>query len=252
MRIIFLALIPTIACAADLPSYPVVMPTPVAVTLPSSPNPQIPVVWAPAGTKPPPTRLNSGGACPQNQFSGSEGFASPTPLVEVRRVLALLRPQPHERFVDFGCGDARWLIEATKIYGCKSVGIEIDPVQAQKAQQAVITAGLVDKIQIVQGDATTIDVDAQVGVAYLYPDVLTKLKPKLLKLSRFATYMHPVDGLQQQQNGDAWIWQKSAPVQQVQQTQSGYTWYGGQAYTGRVCNNPYCAMCNAIARQLGR
>lgn len=173
---------------------------------------------------------------------------SPTPITEVRRVLTLLRPQRHETFVDYGCGDGRWLIEATRTYGCRSVGVEIDPEQVAKARQAIADAGLSDQIQIVEGDATVVDVQADVGVAYLYADTLKGLKRKLRKLKRFATYMHKVDDLAMQQSGDAWLWYQ--PVVVPTQTQR-YAYYGGQAYTGPVCSNPRCSMCASIRRQLG-
>lgn len=176
--------------------------------------------------------------------STDDASQAPTPIAEVRRVLALLNPQPRETFVDYGCGDGRWLVEAARAYGCRAVGIELDPQQADIARRAVDEAGLVGRVEIIEGDVLTANVEAQVGVAYLYPDLLTKLKPKLLKLDRFATPFHPVDGVAMTQNGDAWIWQKSQPVRQ------SYAVYGGQMYTGRVCNNPRCQMCNAIQQQL--
>lgn len=171
---------------------------------------------------------------------------SPTPVVEVQRVMRELNPQPNETFVDYGCGDARWLIEAASRYKCRAIGIELDPAQAARARQAVWSAGLADKVQIIEGDALKVDVNAQVGVVYLYPDVLVKLKPKLLKLNRFASYMHKVDGVTMTQTGDAWVWRKPIVVQYTQPTAV----WGGQTYTGRVCTSPNCQMCNEIARQL--
>jgi SAM-dependent methyltransferase len=188
----------------------------------------------------------------QAQPLPQEAGQAATPIHEVRRVLALLRPQKHEVFVDYGCGDGRWLIEAARTYGCSAIGIEIDPVQADYARRAVAAAGVDDRVRIIEGDALTVQVDAQVGVAYLYGDVLERLKPELLRLNRFATYMHRIDGVAMQQNGDAWLWQRPVQqVQQVQQAQGRAALYEGQWYTSRVCNNPNCAMCAAIARQLG-
>ncbi len=171
---------------------------------------------------------------------------SPTPIAEVRRVLALLHPQSNETFVDYGCGDGRWLIEAARTYGCRAIGVEIDPQQVDRARRAADQEGLVGRVQIIEGDVLTANVEAQVGVAYLYPDLLAKLKPRLLKLDRFATPFHAIDGLQMQQHGDAWVWRKPQAVQQ----QQPYAVYGGQVYTGRVCNNPRCQMCNAIQQQI--
>lgn len=171
---------------------------------------------------------------------------APTPLTEIRRVLAILRPQPNETFVDYGCGDGRWLIEAARTYNCRAIGIEIDPLQVDRARRAIDQAGLVGRVKIIEGDVLTANVEASVGIAYLYPELLTKLKPKLIKLDRFATPYHAIDGLQMQQSGDAWVWRKPQAVLQ----QQPYAVYGGQVYTGRVCNNPRCQMCNEIQQQL--
>jgi SAM-dependent methyltransferase len=183
---------------------------------------------------------------PVYQYYAPVQSQAPTPIVEVRRVLALLNPQANETFIDYGCGDGRWLIEAAGTYGCRAIGIENDSQQVERARRAVSEAGLVGRVQIIEGDVLTANVDAQVGVAYLYPDLLTKLKPTLLRLNRFATPFHAVDGVQMQQNGDTWIWQRSQAVQE----QQAYAVYDGQYYTGRVCNSPGCAMCNSIQRQL--
>lgn len=229
MRTTILLLTILASFGAEYPSYPVVQPVPLTqpAAIVSIDFPSYPVVTpVPVSVQP---------------------EQAPTPIVEVRRVLAILRPKSHEMFIDFGCGDGRWLIEAARTYKCRAVGIEINPIQAERTRRAVVAAGLGDKVQVIVGDATTVDVDAQVGVAYLYPNVLVRLKPKLLKLKRFATYMHRVDGVVMQQNGDAWVWTKPEPM-----FVTPYAWYGGQTYTGRVCNSPYCSMCNSIARQLGQ
>lgn len=173
---------------------------------------------------------------------------SPTPIVEVRRILTRLNPRASEVFVDYGCGDGRWLIEAARTYGCRCVGVELDPRQVRRARRAIAAAGLTGRVRVIEGDVTLVDVpEAQVGVAYLYSDVLVKIKPKLLKLNRFATYRHRVTGVVMQQDGDSWIWQRATPLYST-----GYAEYGGQYYSGRVCNSPYCSMCNQIQRQLGQ
>lgn len=156
--------------------------------------------------------------------------AAPTPMATVRYMLSALAPQPNEKFVDFGCGyDARFCIEAVRTYGCKAVGVEIDPVRAGYARQAVYNAGLSDRIEIVEGDALEVDVDADVGVAYLYPEVLDALQEKLQKLNRFATYQHRVGSLPMTDYGNSvYVWRKPAPVTQsatVWGTTPGTTWY---------------------------
>lgn len=169
--------------------------------------------------------------------------AAPTPQAEVDRVLALL-PKPAIGFVDFGCGDGRWCIAAAKRWGCKSTGVEIDQYRAAAAKEAVRKAGLENLVTIVCGDATTTDVQADVGVAYLYADVLEKLKPRIEKLEAFASYMHkpPIAATK---NGDSWIYVRPKPV-----ALPAVASWNNRQYTGPVCSNPNCGMCNSIRAQL--
>lgn len=183
--------------------------------------------------------------------STSVSESAPTPYAEVSRILTLL-PTPQVGFVDFGCGaDARWCILAAEKWGCKCTGIEIDPSRAATARERVEASGLGHLITIVNADSTEMDVLADVGVAYLYNETLEKLKPKIEKLKAFASYMHKPAGIATTQNGNAWIYIKSSPAVAQVQSQGRAAVWGGQAYAGPVCNNPGCAMCNSIRRQLG-
>lgn len=170
--------------------------------------------------------------------------ASPTPMAEVNRVLDLLQ-KPDVAFVDFGCGaDARWCIAAARKFGCPVIGIEIDPERAARAKASVTEWGLGNQITIIEGDSTKVDVQADVGVAYLYDDTLKKLKPRIEKMKSFASYMHQVPGLTMLKNGNSYIY--SRPVA----TSIRSAVWNGIAYSGPVCNNPNCVMCNAIRAQL--
>lgn len=188
---------------------------------------------------------------------------APTPHSEVARILELLDPKPEETLVDYGCGDARFLIAAVETFGCKAIGVEIDPEQAAIARAKVENAGLQDRIQIIEGDATTVDVKADVGVVYLYPDVLSELAPKLTKLNRFASYQHPVAGVTMTKDRDAYLWNVTAP----QQTAAGsakpatvaaasttkevpYAIYGGYKYYQQPTPGCTCSMCRDITSQI--
>lgn len=173
--------------------------------------------------------------------------ASPTPHAEIARVLDLL-PKPEVGFVDFGCGDARWCIAAAKKWGCRATGVEIDPTRAAIARQRVRTAGVSHLVAIVEGDATAVDVQADVGVAYLYADVLEKLRTRLERLEAFASYLHQPPGLAVTQSGDSWIYVKPRPVAFVPAPATA-SWNGRQ-YSGPVCNSPSCGMCASIRSQL--
>lgn len=172
----------------------------------------------------------------------SQADAAPTPISEVVRVLALL-PEPQVGFVDFGCGaDARWCVAAAERWRCPVIGVEIDPKRAALAAQRIATLGLGERISIINADATQVDVNADVGVAYLYSDVLESLKPRIEKLRAFASYLHQPPGLQVVKNGDSWIYVRQQPAAQA-------VW-GGHSYSHPVCNNPNCAMCASIRGQL--
>lgn len=228
-----------------------------------------------------------------------------TPADQLVEVLERLELKPTDTLVDFGCGDGRVLIAAVKAYGCKAIGIEIDPEQYRAATLAVEAAGVADRVGIILGDATTTDVSGNVGFAYLWPDTLEALAPKLQQLDRFASYQHAVPGLAMNRQGDAWFWKSDSTPKTAEAVEytterviTGYRrvrmcngrqcWYenqpiyetrrvpvkksepakrpdltpvarvtqpvaywGGRAYTGRVCNSRNCTMCNSIAAQLG-
>lgn len=170
------------------------------------------------------------------------GEAAPTPGLEVERVIGLL-PRPQIGFVEYGCGDARWCIAAVERWGCRATGVEIDPARATMARERVQLLGLSHLITIIQGDATTTNVEADVGAAYLYADVLEQLRPRLQKLRAFASYMHRPPGLPVVQTGKSWLYVRG------QQQQQSAVWQG-QNYSQPVCTDPGCNMCNSIRQQL--
>ncbi len=174
--------------------------------------------------------------------------AASTPSKEVERVLGLL-PKPKIGFVDFGCGDARWCIAAAERWGVRVTGIEIDPTRVSVAKERVKSLGLSHLITIVEGDVTTTQVEADVGVAYLYADVLEQLRPRIVKLRAFASYMHRPPGLPVVQNGDSWFYTQA--TNQIMYQSKSAVWQG-QSYSQPVCNNSGCRMCDSIRSQLSR
>ncbi len=130
----------------------------------------------------------------------------PTPHVDLRSALAKLDIKESDTFVDFGCGDGRAVIAAAQTYGCRAIGIEIDPAMARRAKLAVESAGLSDRVEIIVADATKIDVDADVGFVYLWPETLGELRVELTRLDRFASFQHKVPGLEMVKAGDSWFW----------------------------------------------
>lgn len=175
--------------------------------------------------------------------------SAPTPGQEVERVIGVL-PKPQIGFVDWGCGDGRWCIAAAERWpDCRVVGIEIDPARAAATRERVQMLGLSGRITIITGDATTTEVDADVGVAYLYAPVLEQLRPRIEKLRAFASYRHQPPGLPVVRNGDTWLYVRG--TQAVQQSRPAAVWQG-QYYTDPVCVDPNCGMCRSIRKQLGQ
>jgi hypothetical protein len=180
------------------------------------------------------------------------GEAAHTPMSEVVRVLGML-PKPEVAFVDLGCGyDARWCVAAAEKWGCKCVGIELDSKRAEAARERVKNLGLDRLITIVEGDAGEVPVSGDVAVAYLYPSLLARLKPRLESFKAFASYLHQPPGMSCTKNGDTWFYRKAVQsAQSVQYSASPQAVWSGTAYSQPVCNSPYCAMCNSIRHQLG-
>lgn len=78
-------------------------------------------------------------------------------------VLDRIKPTETSVVFDLGCGDARWLITASKKYSCSCVGIELDGALVKKAQQTVVDEKVclaspfaaADTITTVRGTAST-------------------------------------------------------------------------------------------------
>ena len=122
--------------------------------------------------------------------------STPQPIVEV--MLAQLHLVPGDTIYDLGCGDGRMLITAVQTYGCKAVGIEIDPAVAAYARQRVREAGC-GRITIITGDARRYNLDGATAVTmYLFPPLIKELMPKI-KTRRVVSFSHRIPGRKCQQ-----------------------------------------------------
>lgn len=119
----------------------------------------------------------------------------PTPHDAVVEMLAIASPGPDEVLYDLGCGDGRILIAASTAYGCRSVGIELNPVTYQHASTAIGIFGLRDRVRVYQGDVLTFDYPhADIVTMYLYPELMERVLPRLRPGTRVISYMHPIRG----------------------------------------------------------
>ena len=104
----------------------------------------------------------------------------PTPMNVVDRMLQMAAVTPADTVYDLGSGDGRIVIQAAATFGAKGVGVEYDALVAQLAIDAVRKRGLEDKVEIIVGDATKVDVSpATVVTIYLLPETITLLRPNL-------------------------------------------------------------------------
>ena len=106
----------------------------------------------------------------------------PTELGTVKALLALAEIQPTDVIYDLGSGDGRVVIQAAQQFGVRGVGIDIDPVRIQDAQEKAKQAGVSYLVEFRQADLYTANVqDATVVVLYLLPHLNLRLRPRLLE-----------------------------------------------------------------------
>jgi len=84
---------------------------------------------------------------------------------------------------DLGSGDGRIPIAAAQKYGiARGVGIDINPVRIQEANENLAKARVGDRVRFINADLFEADLrEATVITLYLLPDLNLKLLPKLLK-----------------------------------------------------------------------
>lgn len=104
----------------------------------------------------------------------------PTEPAAIATMLKMARVTAADILYDLGCGDGRIVIAAAQRYGCRGVGIDIDPVRIEEAQRAAIAAGVEDRVRFWQGDLFTSDFrEATVVTLYLLPHLNLRLLPQL-------------------------------------------------------------------------
>lgn len=106
----------------------------------------------------------------------------PTPNDVVNKMLEMAKVTAKDVVYDLGCGDGRIVVTAAQRYGCRSVGIDIDPDRIREATENVQRAKVGDKVKLIQGDLFETDIsEATVVTLYLLTDLNLKLRPKLIK-----------------------------------------------------------------------
>jgi hypothetical protein len=119
----------------------------------------------------------------------------PMPQAAVKPMLQQVWPLRNEVVYDLGCGDGRIIIEAVRSFGCKAVGIEINPVTAALAKKNMEESGL-GRMLVIQGNATDYSLaDANVITMYLFPDVMKQIIPNIRPGTRVVSFEHEIPGV---------------------------------------------------------
>jgi precorrin-6B methylase 2 len=103
----------------------------------------------------------------------------PTPEPVVEKMLDMAKVTKKDVVYDLGCGDGRIVAMAAKKFGCKGVGVDIDPPRIKDSKETVKKYGVEDLVEIRQGDALKVkDLEkASVIMLYMLPEFMTKLEP---------------------------------------------------------------------------
>jgi SAM-dependent methyltransferase len=122
-----------------------------------------------------------------------------TPHDIVAKMLELVSPKKDEVLYDPGCGDGRIVVMAAKKYGCKAVGIDLNPVRIREALANIERNGVGPLVKIERKDIFTVDFsEASVVTLYLLPWMNKKLIPQLEKLkpgSRIVAHDYSIEGI---------------------------------------------------------
>jgi tRNA G37 N-methylase Trm5 len=105
----------------------------------------------------------------------------PTPQVVVDKMLEMAEVKNGDYVIDLGSGDGRIPITAAKRYGTKGLGVDINPVRVQEAQQNAVREKVQDKVAFKKQNLFETDFSkATVLTMYLLPDVNMQLRPRIL------------------------------------------------------------------------
>jgi len=107
----------------------------------------------------------------------------PTPQHVVDLMLHMGRVKKDDVLYDLGCGDGRIVVTAAKRFGCRALGVDIDPARVSDSLQNVADASVEDLVAIEQQDIFEVDLSkADVVTMYLTPDLIVGLLPQLEKM----------------------------------------------------------------------
>jgi SAM-dependent methyltransferase len=104
------------------------------------------------------------------------------PVVDA--MLDMARVTRNDLLYDLGSGDGRIVIRAAQRFGCRGVGVDLNPERVTEARAAARKAGsaIESLVRFEVGDVFTFDFSpATVVTMYLLPSVNLKLRPRILR-----------------------------------------------------------------------
>jgi len=104
----------------------------------------------------------------------------PTEQVVVEKMLEMAKVKKDDIVYDLGCGDGRIVCTAAKKYGCKGVGVDIDPARIKDCMETMRKFEVTkEQVDIRQGDALKVkDLEkATVIMLYMLPEFMDLLMP---------------------------------------------------------------------------
>jgi len=119
-----------------------------------------------------------------------------TPMPVRKKMMEMAGVRKGETVYDLGCGDGRLLIEASKKYGARAVGIEVCPPVYWLARFRIWLSGA--RVRLLRQDVRRADFsDADVVFCYLLPGHMKKLENafrQLKKGSRIISHQFEIPG----------------------------------------------------------
>src|SRR5262245_32219491 len=135
---------------------------------------------------------------PEDKARPPDVIFVPTPQEVVDKMLEAAKVTKKDVLFSLGCGDGRYMVAASKRYGCRSVGFDIDPDRVRDSKRNIEQNKLGKLAHVRQRDIFKLDLsEATVVTLYLLPDLNGKLVPQLEKMkkgSRVVTQTFTIPG----------------------------------------------------------
>ena len=130
----------------------------------------------------PPALIGSARAQPQDEIARQLDVPYvPTPMPVVDAMLDLAKVTKSDVVYDLGCGDGRIVVRAATRFGCRGVGVDLNPERVKEARANATRANVTELTRFEVGDVFEFDFSgASVVTMYLLPSVNLKLRPRLL------------------------------------------------------------------------